>query len=482
MKYLIVLVLWNGIVFQTQAQSNLHTTGAVLYIGPGSSLQIGGSFSNEAGSKLVNDGHLSVSGNITNHSQLSAFGSGSLSLKGTAAQMINGSAPLLVNDLTVDNSAGITLGTSLKINGELGFINGITDAINVLAPVIFTANGAVHPGNPPTDAAHINGYVATEGTGPFTYPTGDGIRYQPVTVDLSVNSSALTARYYPSDAGSAPYSANGTDPVLLLSRNASEYWDISPSGNAEGSVTLYWDAYQNTGIHHIDDLRVGHLSGGSWLNEGAVSASGTTSSGSVSSNNISTWSPFTIGSISLSNPLPVSLLSFTVLPVEENSVLNWEVAEALNFSHFEVERSTDGKNFESIATVSYSDGITNYRLTDTGTSSKKLLYYRLKMKDTDNTYAYSQIASVMFEKTPVPGFTAYPNPVRETLEISLNDNTLTEISAVITSVNGITLQQQKLQVRNGKSLLPVNGLTDGIYILSLKDESGTYSVKFIKTQ
>ena len=66
-------------------------------------------------------------------------------------------------------------------------------------------------------------------------------------------------------------------------------------------------------------------------------------------------------------------------------------------SHYEIQRSSDGRNFSTIQTIQSSNSVsrTNYSLND----SKPLngiSYYRLKMVEIDGNANYSRIATVQF--------------------------------------------------------------------------------------
>jgi hypothetical protein len=64
--------------------------------------------------------------------------------------------------------------------------------------------------------------------------------------------------------------------------------------------------------------------------------------------------------------LPVRLVSFEGKGVESSSILTWKIADAVNFSHFEVERSLDGKNFVSLGSVSADGEDVTFNYTDKG--------------------------------------------------------------------------------------------------------------------
>lgn len=135
----------------------------------------------------------------------------------------------------------------------------------------------------------------------------------------------MTARFYGTDAGSASFGTTGSAVTPLLFYNKKEYWYVVPAGTATGTITIYFDGYNNAGISNTADLRVAHKSGGQWLNEGGA-ATGTTASGSVISYSISTFSPFTPGSVSAGSPLPVKLVAFSGRAAAGRNRLSWQTA------------------------------------------------------------------------------------------------------------------------------------------------------------
>jgi len=108
--------------------------------------------------------------------------------------------------------------------------------------------------------------------------------------------------------------------------------------------------------------------------------------------------------------LPVKLISFDATLVGCNVDLNWVTESEINFSHFEVERSTDGREFRTIERIeAFGPGTRKvYNFLDKNTMSSN--YYRLKMIDLDGTYSYSKVT---FEDTDCADneFKVYPNPL-----------------------------------------------------------------------
>src|SRR6185437_2769901 len=79
--------------------------------------------------------------------------------------------------------------------------------------------------------------------------------------------------------------------------------------------------------------------------------------------------------------LPIKLSSFNATSKNNNALLNWTVEnQDATSSHFEIERSINGTDFNSIGTVNAtSDSKATYSYTDENTNLSGIVYYRLKM-------------------------------------------------------------------------------------------------------
>lgn len=283
-----------------------YSQGAALTISQGASMKVNGNAVFSAGGSLNNKGTLIVTGDMVNGQVMSTSGTGKLVFSGLTAQVLSGSETYRASAFEINNPAGVTLQTPLRVNGALSFTGGILSAVNSNYPLIIEAGASVSGAS---DASHVNGYVQKLGTGTFVFPIGNASKYQPVEVDLTANSNGLNARYVAGDAGAATYTATGGSATILDAYNNQEYWDLSPVGTATGKVMIRWDDYKNPAITASQDIhvfKVAHKTAAGWLNEGSSVVTGNTLAGTVTSAAISSWSPFTLGAISES-ALPVTL-------------------------------------------------------------------------------------------------------------------------------------------------------------------------------
>jgi len=122
------------------------------------------------------------------------------------------------------------------------------------------------------------------------------------------------------------------------------------------------------------------------------------------------------------SPLPVTLTYFKVKDVTSEGVtLEWQTVSELNFDHFNLMRSTDGKNFKKVAEIA-GHGTTKethtYTFTDKSPLSGKS-YYQLQSVDFDLYTEDFHVISVNVESPKSAAL--YPNPVTDSnLNIELN--------------------------------------------------------------
>jgi|GEM_PF-3510272 len=193
-----------------------------------------------------------------------------------------------------------------------------------------------------------------------------------------------------------------------------------------------------------------------------------------------------IDSLLIGNVIPVTLISFNGSIKNKMAWLQWKTAQEINLSHFELQRSVDGRIFQSIGYVSASNraGVMQYQYTD---SSFMLLpaegiYYRLKITDMDGTYRYSQV--VQLSKQPVKDqMEVYPNPVKNILTAKVTAASNYSCTLLVLDAAGKKLVQQQVMVQQGVQAIPVevSRFAKGLYLLQLLRADGTVmQIKFVK--
>ncbi len=185
--------------------------------------------------------------------------------------------------------------------------------------------------------------------------------------------------------------------------------------------------------------------------------------------------------------LPVKLMSFTVQPVKNDVLLKW-ASEEHNLNRYEIERSFDGSNFTGIQTVlsSSGTGTKNYSVTDAdvlaNSGNTGLIYYRVKIIDTDGNFSYSKIQTVSLKEKIAFITNLFPNPFTDKIDMVVNSPQDDYINAVITGINGKTFLNTKIKIAKGSAKVSIKNLESfpkGIYFLRLTmgEEIQTFKIE-----
>lgn len=177
---------------------------------------------------------------------------------------------------------------------------------------------------------------------------------------------------------------------------------------------------------------------------------------------------FTIASANSSTPLPLRLLVFTADKSNQNTIwLNWTTDEEINFSHFEIERSPDGLQWERLGSVQARNqpGISQYRFEDR-TPGQGINYYRLKMLDTDNSFEYSpvRLAGIFSQNT----ISVYPNPVVNEIIVRGAADKLSGLRFYDILGRDIRSQVSIKASGSNVTVIDVSRLLSGVYLLKFE--------------
>ena len=119
------------------------------------------------------------------------------------------------------------------------------------------------------------------------------------------------------------------------------------------------------------------------------------------------------GSPQLLAPLPITLTDFTGVATDKAVNLKWSSSFEANADRYELQRSTDGTSFETIAKIPAKNLSTgnDYAYTDWSPASG-VNQYRLRMVDLDGTAKFSNIVVIRFSGNIGVGIEVAPNPVQ----------------------------------------------------------------------
>lgn len=182
--------------------------------------------------------------------------------------------------------------------------------------------------------------------------------------------------------------------------------------------------------------------------------------------------------------LPVELTSFSGSVTDCKVTLKWSAASEVNFSHYEIQRSEDGRSFTKIGKMLSSGEATvaDYIFVDAKPNPEN--YYRLKMVDNDETFEYSDIINLDLDCKKNNELKIYPNPlVGAQLTVELYTESPNSM-LVITDISGRVLQTFVLDTDYGQNTLRIDtgNLPNGTYFIYDRANPEGKPAKFIKVK
>lgn len=301
-----------------------------------------------------------------------------------------------------------------------------------------------------------------------------------ITLSVTGPSTSFTCEYFYANP-ITPY--GNTLAPTLDHLDICEYWILDRDAGTENKfVTLAYDANSCMLPPSTLELRVASYDGiSTWQDEGNSATTGTIAAGSVTSNLVTSFSPFTIASIT---PLilPVEWLYFDAFQNENSVELKWSTASETNCSYYEIQRSITGEVYEPLFRVD-GNGSTSLQSNYTSYDLKPhqgVSYYRIKQVDFDGAYAFTSSKAVNFQSSESL-FSLFPNPViNNEFSILFHEKpdvvfepTVTDVSGKRIPVTFTTSDELSWKFRFTSTLSP------GIYFFNLVTSNGRYSQRLI---
>ncbi len=368
----------------------------------------------------------------------------------------------LSSEVTITNDIDMTLGNldlgtqDLNISAGAGISNGglnsyiIADNVGVLRHAVTTLGATI------------------------TFPIGDSDEYSPFIFTLNTGTLA---------SSNVTINLRDTRHTQITESNyITRYWSLL---NENITGTLNYDVsyfYQDVDIVGTETTLLarkfspsGDAIGGTWnRSTNRLNYAGHTS-----------FSDHT--GESQDEGLPVELISFSA-DVRDNGILiEWSTASEIDNDFFELERSSNGIDYEVIATVD-GNGTINTRSDYAHMDQYPLIgitYYRLVQVDFDGGFKIHEPIMVNNNKLLSPlDVTAFPNPTTQdniNLRISSHQSGL-PAEIVIYNLSGIKVFEEHLTPAHGVTeyeLLPKGKLSNGVYQLIIRQGNEQRHVKII---
>lgn len=399
---------------------------------------------------------------------------GTVILDGSVTQTLSGSNSIspLFHRVSLTKSGGILdLSVRMTILAQMTFTSGRVKSslTNIL---LFNNDAAVSGAN---NNSFVSGPVSKTGDDIFMFPVGKASVYRPIGISAPDNTSTqFTAEFY-FDNSDNFYTHASLDPSINH-LSSCEYWILDRNvGSSAVFVTLSWNT-TSCGVTNIADLLVCRWNGSTWKDHGNGVTSGNTSAGTVrSSGTISSFSPFTLGSTTTENPLPIELIHFSAAPKGNVVDLKWTTASETNNQFFSIQRSKNAIDFQEIGKVSgagNSNTTLDYNSKDLNPLSG-VSYYRLKQTDFNGDFTYSPIEAVNFKNQNNPiEFNVSPNPASEWLEVNFNHADVPIKTIEVLDIRGnkiINAMLNEMETSAKTIKFNVEKIPAGVYFVKLSD-------------
>lgn len=188
---------------------------------------------------------------------------------------------------------------------------------------------------------------------------------------------------------------------------------------------------------------------------------------------------------------PVNLSFFAGKLIYNDIELNWITETESNNAGFEVQRSYDGEDFETIAMVSgagNSEDENGYTFYDTSIRFRALddqVYYRLKQIDFNGDFTYSEIINIdlgltyqQFEITKITGCNSEEGLIKVYLQNYANTR---RINLLLANLSGRVIERRTLYPETGLNYLEfdLSDQQNNLFFLSLNNGKTVISEKIV---
>ena len=281
----------------------------------------------------------------------------------------------------------------------------------------------------------------------FSPPTGNYIA--PITVFNNTGANATVCAWLDFNGNGLFDASEAVTPITI------------PSSTLTQSVVLSWSGLSSTlpnGSFTYLRIRI------------TDQASGMTINNSTGYYNIGEVEDYRIVIDYL--PLAVNLMSFDAKADNNSNVkLTWTASEDESFPGYEVQRSTNGIDWEPVhfMPAKQINGTNKYDIVD-NMPNKGVSYYRLKFNETGKLTSYSPVETVRITDISA-SLTLFPNPAIDKASIVITAGVNNQVAHIhIINAQGKRLSSQKITLAKGNNSLnlPIQGSwPPGIYIVQV---------------
>lgn len=187
------------------------------------------------------------------------------------------------------------------------------------------------------------------------------------------------------------------------------------------------------------------------------------------------------GPVCISNILPVELLSFEAVKInDQQSAIRWSTATEYNSDYFVLYKSIDGIEWSEVDRVQASGNSSQvvYYAANDASLHEGNTYYRLAQADLDGTRHNSQVIALqnVLESTDA---IVFPNPMKNGEHITISKLNAEMGNIRIYNSVGSQVYQTEKTSSNTSMDITLNNLHPGVYMICIEQDSGNSICKVI---
>lgn len=181
------------------------------------------------------------------------------------------------------------------------------------------------------------------------------------------------------------------------------------------------------------------------------------------------------------SPLPVTFILFNSSCIGGGVKLTWTTAQEINSKNYNVEKSTDGTNWQVIAAVASSGNSSverSYTFADYTSSGNT--FYRIAENDLDGRQTIS--STIKSSCVSKEAFAIHPNPAHEILFVTISVPEMMPVQLQLYDAKGSIIKQLQTNLLKGNNELQLNitGLAKGVYVLDANWGTNSKTSKVVK--
>ena len=178
--------------------------------------------------------------------------------------------------------------------------------------------------------------------------------------------------------------------------------------------------------------------------------------------------------------LPVRFSNFDARCTDNGAFVSWTTGSEYNSNYFELQRSTNGNSWNSVATIKASGNTSigkTYQQLDPNSSGNA--FYRVKEVDIDGNIVYTSIFRTNCTIGNA-GMVIYPVPARDILNVVIKSDRAIKTQLLLIDGVGRIVSRMDASLSNGNNTLLFNlkGLASGEYLIRSNNPEIPLSKKF----